>query len=131
MTKTDQDPVPRRYGDSAADLETLRKLVEERCPMAMFAGHTQTGSELGEYRFLLSPLDGSWKGQSIYVRAPRTPAGHLRDRLGLWCFRRAPINNRTIEWRRATHVETVVDWICHEAKSAHTRRPRLAHTRKR
>lgn len=125
MTDPGQDSVlnapPARYGDSAADLEALRKLVEQRCPMARFSGYTKTGAETGEYRFLLSPMNDPRRSRSVYIRAPTTPSGRLRDGLGLWRFRRAPTSDALTEWRRATRIDTVVDWICREAKLAHTR----------
>ena len=99
------------YGASAEDLETLRRIVEQRCPSARFGGFTATGARNGEYRFALPPTGRSYS-RSIYVRAPLTPKGKPRDGLGLWNYRLARNANGSWQpWQRSATMEAVVGWI--------------------
>ena len=41
------------YGASAVHLETLRRLVDDRCERVRFAGFTPQGAGVGAYSFLL------------------------------------------------------------------------------
>ena len=97
------------YGESATDLETLRRLVAARCPHVGFGGHTPSGARTGEYSF--RPV----AGRSAWVQAPVTPTGRSRAG-GRWRFRlsRRPGQPRD-PWEHADTVHRVVDWICAKA----------------
>ena len=99
------------YGYSAGQLERLRRLVEQRCPAARFAGHTRLGTIRGQYRFAVIPHPASER-RSAYVQAPITPTGKPRNRHGLWRFSTDP---RRRHWYTASSVHEVVSWICAEA----------------
>lgn len=106
------------YGDSALELETLRRMVEQQCPMVQFGGYTTSGARAGEYRFRLPPkLNDRSLSRSVYVQAPVTPHGRPRGGIGLWHFRttRKPGAPRD-PWKTASMVETVVGWICRQVE---------------
>ena len=41
------------YGAAAVHLETVRRMVEQRCPRAIFAGFSRDGARCAQYRFVL------------------------------------------------------------------------------
>lgn len=92
------------YGASAVELETLRRLVDERAIAGVyFGGFTPSGAANGEYSFRLP------SGISAWVRAPTAPKGGLRYvHPGQWLFRLT--NRPRDEWQHAGSVHIVVDW---------------------
>lgn len=97
------------YGESAVHLETLRRLVEQHCPVVRFGGFTPSGARIGEYSFRLP------SGLSAWVQAPVTPTGLPRragDIRGAWRFRITTVGGRPRPWNIAEQVNDVADWIC-------------------
>lgn len=95
------------YGASAADLETLRRVVAVRLPAVRFAGFTPSGAANGEYSFRLAD------GRSAWVRSPTAPDGNQRDRHpGRWLC--GLTNNRA--WKDVRSVDDVVDWLTVQAQ---------------
>ena len=107
---------PQDYGESAADLEALRQLVEASCPLVQFTGFTVRGARFGEYSFRLPPaVSGSSFSRSALVQAPVTPKGMPRARLGLWRYRMSHGRGFPVPWIYGKKMETVADWICRMA----------------
>lgn len=96
------------YGAAAVDLETVRKLVEQRCPCVHFAGYGAYGAARGEYVFRLGP-----DHLSVIVQSPLTPAGHQRKNSpGYWRVRLTQSRFRPMQWQPVLSIEGVVDFIC-------------------
>ena len=96
------------YGAAAVDLETVRKMVEERCPCVHFAGYGTYGATRGEYVFRLGP-----DLRSVVVRSPLTPAGRQRKNSpGCWRVRITQGRFRPMQWQPVSSIEGVVDFIC-------------------
>ena len=99
------------YGESAPDLEALRRMLDICCPTARFAGHTDRGARRGEYRFLLPPTVKS-SSRSVYVQAPKTPNGKPRNGLGMWRYRASYRST----WKDSALMDSIVGWICRQAE---------------
>ncbi len=84
------------YGRAADYLERLRLSLAHVRPPILFAGHTLSGSQLGEYRFRIGPKC------SVCVRAPVTPRGGWRYRLS---------QDQAAEWRTARTLDATVAGI--------------------
>ncbi len=98
------------YGASAVHLETLRRLVDGRCERVRFAGFTPQGARVGAYSFLLFG-----HRRRVWVQAPLTPAGRLRNGTGRWRFRQTGRGATADPWDYADSVHDVVDWLCAKA----------------
>ena len=93
------------FGESAADLERVRTLIEQDAPLAQLAAFSPSSAGIGEYRFRLM------SGTSVHVQARTTPAGRQRDRLGLWKYRVG-----IQPWRRASDIQQVVNFVREESE---------------
>ena len=92
------------YGAAAVHLETVRRMVEQRCPRAIFAGFSRDGARCAQYRFVLP------YGRSVLVQAPVTPSGKPRrvgDHRGAWAARETDDDR----WYVAETADQIVDWI--------------------
>lgn len=99
------------YGASAADLETLRRLVGARCKWVRFGGFTMTGARAGAYSFVLFG-----RSRRVWVQAPLTPSGRRRrNAKGRWRFRQTAPGPSRVPWEYAGSVDEVVDWLCAKA----------------
>ena len=97
----------KSYGESAVELETLRLLVEERCPDVRFGGFTASSAANGEYSFRLP------NGLDVWVSAPTAPrGGHRHRHPGCWLFR---LTIGSTKWEHARSVDDVVDWVIAQA----------------
>lgn len=83
------------------ELETLRRLVAKRAPLARFSGTTPSRLRAAEYRFAVR------SGPSVYVQSPTTPTGKPRVGRSVWRYRR----RRDENWKHSDSIHTVVDYI--------------------
>ncbi len=88
------------YGRAAHYLERLRLTLAHVRPPILFAGHTLSGSRLGEYRFLIGPKC------SVRVRAPVTPRGTPR---GGWRYGLS--QDQAAEWQTVRTLDATVAGI--------------------